>query len=193
MDTGALYRAVALFTHTRGIPFTDENALAPSLSDINVELAYIAGEQRVFLCGRDVSEDIRKPEMSMAASHVSALPSVRAFLLDLQRDMAKRYNVVMDGRDIGTVVLPEADLKIFLTASPEARARRRHNEYLQKGDPPTFEWVLSDIKNRDYNDENRAHAPLCQAEGAVLLDTTELTLEESISLVLKTVREFGIS
>lgn len=189
VDTGALYRAIGLFAHENGIPDTDEAALAPRLPELRVELAYRDGVQRIFLNGRDVSEEIRRPEMSMAASNVSALPAVRAFLLDLQRQMAQRCNVIMDGRDIGTVVLPGADLKLYLTASAEDRALRRHKDFAEQGEAVTYEEVLADINKRDYNDTHREIAPLRQAEGAVLLDTTGNELEQSVALVEETIRQ----
>jgi len=188
VDTGALYRAIGLFAHENNIPDTDERALAPRLREIEIELAYKDGRQYIFLNGRDVSEDIRRPEMSMAASNVSALPAVRAFLLDLQRIMAKKYNVIMDGRDIGTVVLPDADIKIYLTAAPEDRARRRYDEFIEKGEIIEYSAVLDDMTRRDYNDSNREIAPLRRAEDAILLDTTGNTLEQSIALVLDTIK-----
>ena len=192
VDTGALYRAIGLFAHENGIPDTDESALAPRLGEIKVELAFEDGHQLIFLNGRDVSKDIRSPQMGMAASNVSALPAVRAFLLGLQREMAEKYNVIMDGRDIGTVVLPGADLKIFLTATPEDRAMRRYMEFVTRGERVRYEEVLRDLKIRDENDSNRAAAPLKCADDAVLLDTTGNELEESIALVLKTIRERGV-
>ena len=192
VDTGALYRAIGLFAHENGIADTDEQALTARLEEINIELAYRDGQQLIFLNGRDVSEEIRRPQMSMAASNVSALPAVRDFLLDLQREMAQRYNVIMDGRDIGTVVLPGADLKIFLTADVEERAMRRYIEFTTKGEGVRYEEVLEDIKRRDENDSRRAAAPLRCADDAVLLDTTGNELEESIALVLKTIRKRGI-
>lgn len=189
VDTGALYRAIGLFAHENGIPDTDEAALAARLREIEVELDYRDGRQHIFLNGRDVSEDIRRPQMGMAASNVSAMPAVRDFLLDMQRVMAQKYNVIMDGRDIGTVVLPDADLKIFLTASPEDRATRRYNDFVAKGEKVLYEDVLEDIKRRDQNDMERAAAPLKRASDAVLVDTTGQGLEESVELVLKTIRE----
>jgi len=189
VDTGALYRAIGLFAHRNGIDDTDEAALAPRLGEIKVELFYRDGKQHVVLNGEDVSEDIRKPEMSMAASNVSALPAVRAFLLDLQRQMARNYNVIMDGRDIGTVVLPHADVKIFLTASAEDRAMRRYKEFLGRGENISYEEVLEEINRRDYNDSHREIAPLRPAEDAILLDTTGNTLEQSLDLVERTIRE----
>ena len=192
VDTGALYRAIGLFAHENGIADTDEQALASRFGQIHIELEYRDRQQRIFLNGRDVSEDIRKPEMSMAASNASALPAVRNFLLGLQREMAEKYNVVMDGRDIGTVVLPDADLKIFLTAAVEDRAMRRYKEFVTNGERVRYEDVLEDIKIRDENDTNRATAPLRCAENAVLLDTTGNELQQSIELVLRTIRERGI-
>jgi len=189
VDTGALYRAIGLFAHENGIPDTDETALAARLSEIEVELDYRDGRQHIFLNGRDVSEDIRRPQMGMAASNVSAMPAVRDFLLDMQRAMARKHNVIMDGRDIGTVVLPDADLKIFLTATPEDRARRRYNDFVAKGEKVLYEDVLVDIKQRDQNDMARAAAPLKCAGDAVLVDTTGQGLEESLELVLKTIRK----
>ena len=159
------------------------------LERIKIELRYIDGQQRILLNSEDVSEAIRSPEMSMAASDVSALPAVRAFLLDLQRQMAERYNAIMDGRDIGTVVLPNADVKIFLTASAEARAQRRYEEYLAKGTEVPYNDVLQDMRQRDHNDSTRAIAPLRPAEDAILLDTSENTLEQSAELVIKTIKE----
>lgn len=189
VDTGALYRAIGLFAHENGITDTDSDAIAPRLKDINLSISYVDGEQHVFMNGRDVSQDIRKPEMGMAASNVSAIPAVRAFLLDLQRDMAKRDNVVMDGRDIGTVVLPNATIKIFLTASPEDRARRRYDEHVAKGQNVSYNDVLEDMLKRDYNDSHRAIAPLKQADDAILLDTTGFELEKSVELVIGTIAE----
>lgn len=189
VDTGALYRAIGLFAQQKKIDFADKNAIIALLGHLRVELAFADGEQRVLLCGEDVSDKIRTPEVSMAASAVSAIPEVRAFLFDLQKDMARHNNVVMDGRDIGTVVLPQADVKIFLTASAEVRARRRCLELEQKGTPAPYQDVLEDIKKRDYNDSHRAAAPLKQADDAVLVDTSDLTLEESISGLVGLIRQ----
>ncbi len=156
---------------------------------MRVTLRYVEGEQRVFVDDEDVSDRIRTPEVSMAASAVSALPAVRRFLLQLQRDMAASGDVIMDGRDIGTVVLPEAGLKIFLTASPEERARRRFLELQEKGTDTTLEAVLADMRKRDHDDSSRAAAPLKAAEDAVLVDTTGLTLEEAVSRLKKLAKE----
>lgn len=189
VDTGALYRAVGLAVLGRGIDPHDEAAVTPLLSELQVSLGYADGAQRVFLNGEDVSDRIRTPEVSMAASAVSALPPVRKFLFDLQQDTARRQNVIMDGRDIGTVVLPFADIKIFLTASPEDRAQRRFEELKLKGMDVTFDDVLSDMKQRDYNDSHRAAAPLRPADDAVLVDTSGNTLEQSVKLLKDLVAE----
>lgn len=183
VDTGALYRALGYGMLTRGIDPADEERVVAALEGFQVALAHRQGEQRVLLCGEDISDRIRTPEVSMAASRVSAIPAVRAFLLQLQRDMAASQSVVMDGRDIGTVILPQAEVKIFLTASPESRAQRRFLELQEKGIPTTFDEVLADMNKRDYEDSHRASAPLRQAEDAVLADTSELTLEQSVALL----------
>ena len=188
VDTGALYRSIGLFAVQKKIDFAQKNDIIALLGQIDVELTFVDGEQRVLLCGEDVSDEIRSPEVSMAASVVSAIPEVRSFLFDLQKDMAKHNNVVMDGRDIGTVVLPKAQVKIFLTASPEVRAKRRCLELEQKGERVSYEAVLADIRQRDYNDTHREIAPLKQAEDAVLVDTSELTLEESVQTLTGLIR-----
>lgn len=190
-DTGALYRAVALYITRKGLLDTEpdykEKAEA-MLSEITVEPKLINGEQRIFLCGEDVSEEIRKPEISMAASSVSVIPAVRDFLLELQRNIAGKNDVLMDGRDIGTVVLPSARVKIFITASPEIRAKRRFLELVQKGVDTTLEQVLNDLNRRDYQDSHRTVAPLKMAEDAVLLDTSELDFEQSVQRVVELVK-----
>ena len=173
VDTGALYRSVALFALENGL---DSDGLVKSLDKINVSLEFADGSQHVILNGADVSDKIRTAEVSMNASKVSAIPEVREFLFGLQKKIAAENNIIMDGRDIGTVVLPDADLKIFLTASAEERASRRFKEMTDSG--ITYEQVLEDIKQRDYNDMHRDIAPLKQAEDAVLLDTTGMTIEE---------------
>ncbi|WRS28092.1 (d)CMP kinase [Oscillospiraceae bacterium MB08-C2-2] len=192
VDTGALYRAIGLAVHRAKIDCLDEQALAQLLSVTQLSLVYREGVQRVLLNGEDVSEEIRLPEMSMAASQVSAIAAVREFLFDLQQNMARENNVVMDGRDIGTVVLPCANVKIFLTASPEDRASRRLDELLSKGMKAEYEQVLAEMIQRDYQDANREVAPLCQAPDAILLDTTGNELEQSVELVLKTIKDCGI-
>lgn len=189
VDTGALYRAVGLYVSSKGVDTTDGEKIQPMLQDIQVELKYVDGVQRVFLNGEDVSEAIRVPEMSMHASNVSAIPCVREFLFDLQRDIAKTNDVIMDGRDIGTVVLPNADVKIFLTASPEDRAKRRYEEHMSKGQVVDFNQLLEEIKQRDYNDSHRAIAPLKQAEDAIYVDTSGNTLEQSIEQITNIVLE----
>ena len=189
VDTGALYRAVGVNALRNGIDTKDKPAVAATLSDISVDLVFENGEQKVLLNGEDVSVEIRTPPASMAASDVSAVPEVRAFLFDLQRDIAKRNNCIMDGRDIGTVVLPDAQVKIFLTASPEERAMRRYRELIEKGTEVDYKEVLDDLVQRDYNDSHREIAPLKPAEDGVILDTTGMTLEESIEAIIKTVKE----
>lgn len=181
VDTGALYRSIGLYALRKGADPAKESEVAPILSQISLDLRFIQGEQHVFLNGEDVSKDIRLPEVSMAASSVSAFSAVRAFLFDLQRNMAKEHNIVMDGRDIGTVVLPDAPVKIFLTASPEDRAMRRYKELMGKGVEADYEEVLRDLKQRDYNDSHREIAPLKAAEDAILADTTGKELHESIA------------
>ena len=183
VDTGALYRTVGYYTTGRGITLEDIDGITAALSDLTVDLKYVDGVQRVFANGEDVSDYIRTPAISMAASAVSAIPAVRAYLLNTQRDIAAKNSVVMDGRDIGTVILPDAKIKIFLTASPESRAKRRYDELQAKGDPATYEEVLADMVKRDYDDSHRAAAPLKQAEDAVLVDTSGDTLEQSVARI----------
>jgi cytidylate kinase len=189
VDTGAMYRAIGLFAVESGIDPKDAATLIPRLPEAVVTLAHEEDGQHIYLNGRDVSQRIREPEMGMAASGVSAIPEVRAYLLELQRGMARRHSVVMDGRDIGTVVLPEANIKIFLTASVEERARRRYEEHLAKGEEISYTKVLQDMRERDHNDSTRAAAPLKQAADAVLVDTTGLELNASIQRILAVVRE----
>lgn len=186
VDTGAMYRAVALYLTENNIP--DEEA-EKHMEEVEVSLKFADGTQRVYLGNRDVSDLIRTPEISMAASRTSAIPAVRARLFDLQQKLARENNIIMDGRDIGTVVLPNADVKIFLTASAEERANRRFKELAEKPDCPTYEEILKDIIQRDYNDMNRETAPLKQAEDAVLVDTTELTLEQSAARIAEIIKE----
>ena len=188
VDTGALYRTVALAAQRRGV-LKNNDEIIKMLGDIEVELKYIDGVQAVFLNGEDVSAFIRTPEISMGASAVSAIPRVREFLLDLQRNIASKNNVIMDGRDIATVVLPNADVKIFLFASPECRAKRRYDELIAKGESVMFEDVLADVNQRDYQDSHREIAPLKPSDDSVLLDTSNLNLEESIQAVINIVKE----
>lgn len=183
VDTGALYRSVAYYCLSKGADISVPENAEKLLPEITPELRFIDGVQHVFVNGTDVSDKIRTPDVSMAASKVSAIPAVRAFLFELQQKIARENNVIMDGRDIGTVVLPGADLKIFLTASPEARADRRFKELKDKPDAPTYEQVLADIIKRDHDDSTRAVSPLKQAEDAVLCDTTSFTLDESIEMI----------
>ena len=189
VDTGALYRTVGLNVLRLGLDTKNSEQVISTLADVKVSLRFVNGEQRVFLGEEDVSEAIRQNEVSMAASNVSAVPEVRAFLFDLQRDIAGNNSCLMDGRDIGTVVLPDAQIKIFLTASAEARAQRRFIELEQRGQTVDFNTLLEEIKLRDYQDSHRETAPLKQAEDAVLVDTTEYGLEEAVDLVLATVKE----
>lgn len=190
VDTGALYRAIGLNLLNKKIDIKDNSAVEKLLTQTDVTLKFIDGEQRVVLNGQDVSEEIRTPEVSMAASDVSALPEVRAFLLDLQRNLALKNNVIMDGRDIGTVVLPNAQIKIFLTASSACRAKRRY-DYLkdEKGMNVNYNEVLADIETRDYNDSHREIAPLKPAEDAVLVDTSGEALETSLHRLLTIIKE----
>lgn len=189
VDTGALYRTVGLYSIRKGIDTKDADAVTATLKDIEVKLGFVDGAQHVFLNGEDVSDAIRTPEASMGASNVSAIPAVRTFLFDLQRDIAKNNNCIMDGRDIGTVVLPDAQIKLFLTASPEARAERRYKELIEKGEKVEFQDVLDDINKRDYQDSHREIAPLKQAEDALLVDNSGCNLEEGTALVLGIIKE----
>lgn len=190
VDTGAIYRTVTLAVLRAGADPASEKDVVPLLEGLDIRMAYNdAGEQRMYLSGEDVSEAIREHRVSGAASKVSAIPAVRAFLLDFQRRQARENNVVMDGRDIGTVVLPGADVKIFLTAAPEARARRRLLELEQRGQPADYDAILRDIRQRDHQDESRPIAPLKQAEDAALFDTTQLNLEQSLAGLLSLVKE----
>ena len=190
VDTGAIYRTVALRAREAGADPSDPEQVAPLLEDLDLRMDYGAdGVQRMYLSGRDVTETIRENKISALASQVAALPAVREFLLEFQRKQAREHNVVMDGRDIGTVVLPQAGVKIFLTAAPEARARRRTAELLQRGQDADFDEILREIRQRDEQDENRPVAPLRQAEDAALLDTTNLDLKGSLEALLTLVRE----
>ena len=190
VDTGAIYRTIGYGVYRRGINPSDAGAVAAVLPDMQLEMRYDqAGLQRMMLAGEDVTDQIRLPEMSRYASTVSAIPAVRDFLLELQREQARRHSVIMDGRDIGTVVLPDATVKIFLTAAPEVRAMRRFRELEQRGTPESYEKVLEEMRQRDFNDSHRAAAPLKQAEDAVLLDTTELDFRQSEEAILRIIRE----
>lgn len=195
VDTGAIYRCVGLAARRLGIDTKDAEAVAALLPTLDIRMVYNeAGEQRMYLGGEDVSSDIRLPEISICASNVSAHAAVRAFLLEMQRKMAREHSVIMDGRDIGTVVLPDAELKIYLTASAEARAHRRMLELRGKGIDNPFEEVLRDIELRDWQDSHRAEAPLRRADDAVLLDTTDYDFDESFALLCGIIRErFGLA
>lgn len=188
VDTGALYRSIGLYMEINGIDPKDSEAVVASLPKITLALEYHEGSQVVLLNGENVGERIRTPQISMYASAVSAIPAVRAFLLDTQRDIAAKNNVIMDGRDIGTVILPNADVKIFLVSSFETRARRRVKELLEKGIEASYEEVLADMIERDKNDSSRAVAPLVPAEDAVHLDNSELTLEGTVDAALAIIR-----
>ncbi len=189
VDTGALYRAIGYYVLSKGADVSDETAVMGLLAGVEISLKFVDTEQRVFLGGRDITGKIRTEAVSMAASAVSALPAVRAYLLELQRSLARENNVVMDGRDIGTVVLPDADVKIFLTASAEERARRRYEELVAKGVSADYEAVLGDLKKRDYDDSHRAVAPLKPAEDAITVDTTGNTLQKSVELLTKIAKD----
>ena len=190
VDTGALYRTIGLAATRKGVEPKPSPEVEKLLSEITVDLTFNdKGEQIVLLDGEDVSGLIRTPEASMMASKISAVPSVRAYLLDLQRNMARSHNVIMDGRDIGTVVLPDAKVKIFLTASPEARAQRRYKELCEKGMDVKYEDILNDVITRDYNDSHRETAPLKPAEGCVTVDTTELDFEQSVEKIISVIKE----
>jgi len=181
VDTGAMYRCIGLYALRNGVGSKDEAAVVGLLPEIELEIAYDGeGNQRMVLCGEDVTDAIRTPEASKYSSDVSAMPAVRGFLLSMQREMALKYDVIMDGRDIGTVVLPEAGLKVFLTAKPEKRAYRRYLELLDSGTGATLDEVRGDMESRDKNDSERAAAPLKVAEGAVILDTSDMGLAESL-------------
>lgn len=188
VDTGAIYRTVGLYVYRNGVGSRDKEKIIAMLPDISVKLAYIDGAQHIFLNGEDVSGLIRTETISRYASDVSAIPEVRAFLLSLQRDMAKETSVIMDGRDIGTVVLPDAEVKIFMTASAEVRARRRYKELVEKGESVVFEDVLAAIITRDTNDSTRATAPLKAADDAVILDNSEINAEETLNKVIEIIR-----
>ena len=183
VDTGAMYRAIGLYLLENEVDYNDESKLLAALDKINIEIKYVDGAQRVILNDRDVSEMIRREEVGQAASTTSALKPVRAKLLDLQRDIAAKNDVIMDGRDIGTNILPNAELKIYLTASVEVRAQRRYKELVEKGETPDFEEVKKGIEQRDYQDMNRDIAPLRQAEDAVLVDTSDMTIDEVVARI----------
>ena len=189
VDTGAMYRAIGLYLLENEVDYNEESQLLEALDKINIEIKYVDGVQRVILNDRDVSEAIRREEVGQAASTTSALKPVRAKLLDLQRDIAAKNDVIMDGRDIGTNILPNAELKIYLTASVEVRAQRRYKELVEKGETPDFEEVKKGIEQRDYQDMNRDIAPLRQAEDAVLVDTSDMTIDEVVARITELAEE----
>ena len=189
VDTGAMYRTIALYLLRNDVPIDDENALRKALDDIDVSISYEDGVQHMFLNKEDVSGLIRTPEVSDMASRSSAYPAVRKKLLDLQRGLAAREDVLMDGRDIGTAILPDADLKIFLTASVQERARRRYNEMVAKGETCSLEQIRQEIEERDYRDSHRETSPLRQAEDAVLLDTSDMNLEQVVQRIVSLAEE----
>lgn len=184
IDTGAMYRAIGLFALRAGVETKNAEQVIPLLDDIKIAIRHTEEGQQIDLNGENVSEEIRKPEVSVAASNVAVIPEVRLKLVELQRMLAQKDNVIMDGRDIGTYVLPDADIKIFLTASVDARAKRRLDELKEKGIETTFAEVKQDMEYRDQNDASREFAPLRAAEDSILLDSTELTLDETIQKVL---------
>ncbi len=190
VDTGAIYRTIGCYARRQGVDAADTQAVIGLLPQVKIEMRYDGqGLQHMLLHGEDVTQEIRLPEMSLYASAVSAIPEVRLFLLEMQRDFARRSSVIMDGRDIGTVVLPDADVKIFLQADVEVRARRREKELQERGTPRPFEQVLAEMKERDYNDTHRSAAPLRAAEDAVTVDTSELDFQQSKERLLEIIRE----
>lgn len=189
VDTGALYRTVGYYVRSQNVDPHDRDAVGALLGEISIEVRYVDGAQHVFLNGEDLGDKIRTPEMSMYASAVSAIPTVRAFLLETQKDIARKNSVIMDGRDIGTVILPNADCKIYLTASAECRAKRRYDELIAKGQVVSYEDVLREMNERDMQDSTREVAPAQAAPDAILLDNTGLNLEESVDAVIRLVRE----
>ncbi len=190
VDTGAMYRGLGLYVKEAGVDINDPEAVAEAIRELSVEVSYTEEGQQITVNGRNMTPFIRTAEAGDAASRTSAYPAVRAKLLDLQRGLGERYDVIMDGRDIGTVIFPDADLKLFVTAAPEERGRRRYREYLEKGRTDiTLEGIIEDIRQRDYRDSHRETAPLRQAEDAVFLDTTDMSLEEVIDFICTRVEE----
>ena len=189
VDTGALYRTIGMFMLTTGVDLKNADDVIDNLDKFELELKFTDGKQVILLNGNDVGDNIRTPEVSMAASYVSAIPEVRQFLLDMQRNIAKSNSVIMDGRDIGTVILPEAEVKIFLTASPEARAKRRYDELISRGAEVTYEQVYNEMVERDSNDTNRTVAPCIPADDAIILDNSEFNPTETVAEVVRIIRE----
>ena len=192
VDTGALYRTVGYFVRQKNADPKNADEVGALLPEIHVEIKYVDGAQHVYLNGEDLGDKIRTPEMSMYASAVSAIPAVRSFLLDTQRDIARKNSVIMDGRDIGTVILPDAEVKIFMFASVEARAMRRHRELVAKGEDVKYEDVLREMIERDNNDRNRDVAPAVPAEDAMMLDNSDMNIEENVDAVIDLIRSKGI-
>lgn len=192
VDTGALYRTVGYFVRQKNADPKNAAEVGALLPEIHIEIKYVDGAQHVYLNGEDLGDKIRTPEMSMYASAVSAIPSVRAFLLDTQRDIARKNSVIMDGRDIGTVILPDAEVKIFMFASVEARAMRRYKELIAKGEDVKYENVLSEMIERDNNDRNRDVAPAVPAEDAVMMDNSDMSIEENVDAVIDVIKGKGI-
>ena len=192
LDTGAMYRAVGLKVYLTNSDMYDENQLSNILDNLDLDIKYVNGEQKVFLDGKDVSKDIREHHISKLASDVSAIPACRLKLVDLQRRIAEKSDCVLDGRDIGTYVLPDANVKIFLTASPEVRATRRYKELLSKGQKFEYDKVLSDINERDKNDSSRAFAPLKKADDAVEIDSSDMTIEQVIAVIDEILSQKGV-
>lgn len=189
VDTGAIYRTIGLYFYNKGISCDDEASIVPRLPEIDLKVVITDEGQKMLLSGVDVSQEIRQHHISKCASQVSAIPKVREYLLGLQRDFAKKQSVVMDGRDIATVVLPDADVKIFLTASPEQRAKRRFDELAAKGQSVDYNSILKDVIDRDYADSHRAVAPLKPASDSITVDTTDMTLEEAVHTVIELIKE----
>lgn len=192
LDTGAMYRAVGLKVYLTNSDMYDENQLSHILDNLDLDIKYVNGEQKVFLDGKDVSKDIREHHISKLASDVSAIPACRLKLVELQRRIAEKSDCVLDGRDIGTYVLPDANVKIFLTASPEVRATRRYKELLSKGQKVEYDKVLSDINERDKNDSSRAFAPLKKADDAVEIDSSDMTIEQVIAVIDEILSQKGV-
>lgn len=190
VDTGAMYRSIALFVLENNVSTTDEKAVEKILQKINIDIKFSEQNgQQIFLNGEDVTTKIRKPEISLVTSRIAAMPSVRNFLLNLQRESTKKYNTIMDGRDIGTVVLPDADVKIYLTATAQERARRRFTEFIEYGNEIDYQTVLQDIEKRDYNDTHRVIAPLKRAKDAILVDSTALSFEDTKNKIIDIIKE----
>lgn len=192
LDTGAMYRAVGLKVYLTNSDMYDENQLSHILDNLDIDIKYVNGEQKVFLDGKDVSKDIREHHISKLASDVSAIPACRLKLVELQRKIAEKSDCVLDGRDIGTYVLPDANVKIFLTASPEVRATRRYKELLSKGQKVEYDKVLSDINERDKNDSSRAFAPLKKADDAVEIDSSDMTIKQVIAVIDEILSRKGV-